>query len=693
MLVSFIVALAFAPPPPPPEVLPLRKLRLYEVGVGYFERRGGVPAKRDLALPLPASHLDDALKTLVILDATGDARVRGVQFATAVSESNARAIAGLPEEAESAIEYGDVLLSLEGADVEVVHDGGKVRGRLLEVEGPFKPAAKKEKDDDDDAPADPDAQEGWYAIVVVDAQGGVHRIRTNELASVRALDPATQSRLQVAAAALSDQSARRPHPLDVRVSSTGQLALGYIAEAPVWRTTYRVVLPDEGSKAELQAWALVHNDTDEHWRSVSLELANGRPQSFLYPLASPRYARRELTGPEDDLSTVPQLANTTADRLWGDHEGGLGLVGTGMGGGGTGEGTIGLGSIGTIGHGSGSGSGSGYEGGPQLGDLAELSKAEGAESGALFVYRVLDPLDLDAHHSALVPIVQERIEAESITWFAANDDVALTGARVVNSTSQTLPAGVISFFADGGFVGEAALRRLKPKERQFTAFGVEQDVELSRAYEPVSRDVVGVFWAKDTLHVRAIVSERVELALHNQSGRARQVYVALPLDRNAKIEGDVGLDWDVETAAALAIVGVPARKSVERNLRVERVEVTTPALAADVLETLAKSKGVAEDDRRRLAGAAAHTRARDEANADVALLGDDLRRRQAELGRLRADLEALGKARLRGRVSKRLAQKMLVAERDVEQLRDRIRGAEGRASASERAANAELKAL
>ncbi len=70
----------------------------------------------------------------------------------------------------------------------------------------------------------------------------------------------------------------------------------------------------------MQGWALIHNDTDEDWRSVHVELANGRPDSFLFPLAAPRYARRTLVTPDDSLATVPQLMGTTVDALWGEPD-------------------------------------------------------------------------------------------------------------------------------------------------------------------------------------------------------------------------------------------------------------------------------------------------------------------------------------------------------------------------------------
>ena len=44
-------------------ILPLRSVRLYETGIGYFERAGTLGSWATV-LPVPAGHLDDALKSL-----------------------------------------------------------------------------------------------------------------------------------------------------------------------------------------------------------------------------------------------------------------------------------------------------------------------------------------------------------------------------------------------------------------------------------------------------------------------------------------------------------------------------------------------------------------------------------------------------------------------------------------------------
>jgi hypothetical protein len=116
---------------PPASTLPLSRVRLYETGVGYFERSGTIPGG-ETALPVPAGHLDDALKTLVVLG--GDVKVNGVAFSSSVSRDMARKLAGLPEQGDGPLSFSELARSFKGASVSlVVAGGGNFSGRLVDV--------------------------------------------------------------------------------------------------------------------------------------------------------------------------------------------------------------------------------------------------------------------------------------------------------------------------------------------------------------------------------------------------------------------------------------------------------------------------------------------------------------------------------------------------------------------------------
>ena len=55
-----------------------------------------------------------------------------------------------------------------------------------------------------------------------------------------------------------------------------KVQVSYVTEAPVWKTSYRLVL-DPNGKPFLQGWAVVENPTDEDWAGVQMALVSGRP--------------------------------------------------------------------------------------------------------------------------------------------------------------------------------------------------------------------------------------------------------------------------------------------------------------------------------------------------------------------------------------------------------------------------------
>src|SRR5262249_47858336 len=88
------------------------------------------------------------------------------------------------------------------------------------------------------------------------------------------------------------------------------LLVSYISEVPVWKTTYRIVLPESG-KPLLQGWAIVDNTIGEDWTNVELSLVAGAPQSFIQQLSQPMYARRPIVAVSQVNQSTPQTHGET----------------------------------------------------------------------------------------------------------------------------------------------------------------------------------------------------------------------------------------------------------------------------------------------------------------------------------------------------------------------------------------------
>ncbi|MBK9036551.1 MAG: DUF4139 domain-containing protein [Myxococcales bacterium] len=96
-------------------------------------------------------------------------------------------------------------------------------------------------------------------------------------------------------------------------ASTHDLLVSYVVAAPMWKPTYRVVVPKEGTgKALLQAWAVVDNTSGEEWDQVKLALTSGAPIAFRYDLHTPReVARPDMTAVGDQRQAVAAVGETT----------------------------------------------------------------------------------------------------------------------------------------------------------------------------------------------------------------------------------------------------------------------------------------------------------------------------------------------------------------------------------------------
>ncbi len=685
---------------PTGSVLPLTRVRLYETGVGYFERTGKLQNGTGVGLPVPAGHLDDALKTLVILNAGGATNVSGIEFGSSLTRSMGRALAGLSTDQGTPLGFNELLTSLKGVAVEVQARTGTFKGRLVDVVEPDKsdleqcmPLAVVNGGAKTAAPAEACVLRKQTALVLLTERAEIRRFSALDVVSVRPNDPAMAARLRSALDALSQGGARARQALNVMAKNGKSIALGYVAEAPIWRSTYRLMLEDAGDRGTLQGWALLHNDTAEDWKGVQVELVNGRPDSFLFPFAAPRYARRELVTPENELSTVPQLLDSTVDNLWSvDGADGLGLSGVGEGGGGRGEG-IGLGSVGTLGHGAGSASGPAASSLLSVGNLASLAQATGVETGALFRYALKSPLDLHAHSSVLVPFVTNSVKARRIAWFEKPDAEARSAVHFENATGQTLPPGTVAVFGDGGFSGESAIERMKPKESTIVRYGVDLDVELSIAQSRASDRPQLFSFQNDALVEHFVRLHEIRYGLKNRSGSARSVYLELDFVDNARVTGADRLDYDSQRKHGLLVFEIGPHGDRSRDVKAEeglRRSHPLAKLSSSVLRRFAATSTLDGSQREILERAAARTIEAEVREAAIRKRKDELAQVEQDIARLRENLRAAGRG---GDSAERLVERLLAAEDSGKALRARIAALKGEAFARRNQARAVLAAL
>ena len=431
--------------------LPLHRVILYSNGVAYIERRGSVNGRAEINLPFKQSQVDDVLKSMVVLD-LGKGRIGAVSYNSSAPASARLSDIPFSIDSNTSDEGGGlagVLKQLQGARVTITTVNRSVTGAVLTVD------ENKSQIDANKPPLI------TRSIVVASEAGELASFELSDVRSVKLLDEG--ARHDVTEFANASAAARRRDAKTITVTSDGEgtreLVVSYTVAAPIWKTSYRVVL-DQAGKPFFQGWAIVDNVGEEDWSNVKLSLVSGSPVSFIQPIQQPMYRYRPVIPIPADLKLGPQTYEA------GENESGtLGGVPGGVPGG------VISGAAGSLGVGrpqvqNAPSSGRSFQQLQQLspGAIAENAVASppapvrsisdlitapdsgveaaatGTEVGDLFEYDIDQPVTVRRDRSALIPIVQARLEGARVSVYneSVRRDRPMSGLRLKNTSALTL---------------------------------------------------------------------------------------------------------------------------------------------------------------------------------------------------------------------------------------------------------------
>ena len=270
--------------------LALDRVVLYRNGIGYFERRGEVDGDV-LRIRVRKDQVDDLLKSLTVVDADGQAVSVSMPLDAQSWASPALAVLGPGRGSLAA-----VLDSMRGTEVTLHSREGEVRGRVMMVERVI-----NEPDPNRGTPrgatAEGDTQDNKITVVAGDRMRTVRLSRVTDV-TLHNGDLAVQLGRNLDASAGEGMFQQVDVELRLTEARSHDLMVSYVAAAPIWKPTYRVVLPKGGEGAALlQGWAVVDNLSGEDWDQISLSLTSGAPIAFRYDLHTPRNIHRsDLSG-------------------------------------------------------------------------------------------------------------------------------------------------------------------------------------------------------------------------------------------------------------------------------------------------------------------------------------------------------------------------------------------------------------
>ena len=284
-----------------PGRLPLKRVVLYKSGVGYFEHTGQVRGNQDIHIDFTTGQLNDALKSLTTVDLNGG-QIGAIRYDSLAPIDYRLKALRIPLEQQAS--RTTLLNALRGARLQIGNGREVAVGRVFSVEKETRYDAKRKQ-----------VREVTVVSLFTDS-GDVRSFELSPTTSLRILDRELSSEVGSYLDLIGSSRDVDLRRMTISTLGTGErnLFVSYISEVPVWKSTYRIVMPSSpGEKPLLQGWAIVDNTVGEDWKDVQLSLVAGAPQSFVQPISKPFYVRRpEVALPESYLLT-PQTHEGTLE--------------------------------------------------------------------------------------------------------------------------------------------------------------------------------------------------------------------------------------------------------------------------------------------------------------------------------------------------------------------------------------------
>jgi hypothetical protein len=383
--------------------------------------------------------MNDILKSLTAID-WGGGQVLGIEYAT--PQSREERLAGCSIRLNDDRSLRDLLVGLRGRRVRLLLDQGEESvGTLVGL---------------DELPERQPVAASLVSLLL-DETAQVQTVGLGRMLGVEILDERGASDLRFfLETALTQDDYRQ---VTIRLTPGGHdLSVSYIAPAPTWRVSYRLVGDgdsDDGPVALLQGWGIFDNQLEEDLDSISLSLVAGMPISFVYDLYTPFTPDRPEVEEEARVAAAPvafaEAFGARGEVAADEPEAGFGFEAKAL-------------------RAAAAPPPARRAISREALEMAAPVTAEGESLGELFQYTIGTPVTVGRGHSAMVPILAADLNySKDLLYNGGKMPVhPVATLRLENDTGLTLERGPVTVIEGGEYVGEALL--------PFTVAGGEVDV-------------------------------------------------------------------------------------------------------------------------------------------------------------------------------------------------------------------------
>jgi hypothetical protein len=482
-------------------------ITLSSSGLAEITASGPVDGATVITFDAPLAQVDDVLKSLVV---SGEGiSVRSVDLAG--REPLSDTFAALPFKPGDLENSVTLLAALKGVEVEVTRAGITVRGVVLGVENTS-------------VAGDNGAVASEARLSVATDAGRIEHVLIDPASQVTILDETVRAALLQGLGALAADRSTDRRTIEVRLEgpASGRATLTYVIAAPVWKPTWRVVLPADGQAARFQGWAVLENRTGIDWADVNLTLSSGTPVTLHQSL----YESVMVPRPEAPLRVGQRLRPEMDEGVMREQES-MAMPAPAMApppGANFRQRAASLGAA----------ADSSFDG-----RIAQGATVDASESLAAASFRLDGAVSLAVGRSLTLPFFDGEAKAARVSVFqpGTSDRHPIAAVRVTNGSDVTLPGGIVTVYEAGvGFVGDAEFAGATPGEERILPYALDTKVRIAR-------DVT----SNSAIRTARVVDGLLRVEYGREQTTAYRVEGDPAAPRDVIIEHQANSGWDVES--------------------------------------------------------------------------------------------------------------------------------------------------
>ena len=160
------------------------------------------------------------------------------------------------------------------------------------------------------------------------------------------------------------------------------------------------------------------------------------------------------------------------------------------------------------------------------------------ELGDLFEYKLKDRVTIRKNQSALVPILQSRIDAEKVSVWNPSDSSVLHALWVNNTSDLTFDGGSFNVLEGDAFAGEGLMDAIKPGEKRLLSYAADLGVLVDAKQKTDNQRVTKITIAHGTMTQSTQERQENTYTIRNRDTSTRTLVIEHPARPGWKLADD-----------------------------------------------------------------------------------------------------------------------------------------------------------